>query len=105
MEEYRYLIWLSLTWIPVIVLWVKFFDILKSYFKAGILINLLTFIPGAIWDYLAMDHGIWYFIKPLTGSLVFNYFPPEEFILIASMSWFCLTVTALFRKFFKEGVF
>ena len=103
MEPYRYIIWLGISWIPIIILWAKFFGTLKRYIKIVLYLNIMTFVPGVMWDYIAITNGIWYFVEPLAGPLVFDYFLVEELILIFSMPWFILTTTVLFGKLFKKN--
>ena len=103
MEEYRYLAWLSLSWVPTIILWIKFSKLLRPYFRVGIYLNLLTFIPGLIWDRFAVAYGVWYFVPPFSTSLIWQFFPLEEFILMASFPWFILTATVLFSNFLDKN--
>jgi hypothetical protein len=76
--------------------------VLKPYFRTGLYMSLLFFVPAVLWDYVAMKSGIWYFIGPFIAKLSFGYFPAEEFILIFSVPWFVLTATVLFGRLFGE---
>ncbi len=101
METYRYLIWLSITWVPMVIIWIKYFDDLKPYFKIGFFLNILTFIPAVIYDSIAVENGVWYFIPPFVGP-IFSGIPLEEFILILSIPWFIFTATILFKKLLEK---
>ena len=104
MEPYRYLIWLSISWLPMVILWIKFPKLLWPHFKTGIYFVLWTFVPAVIWDYVAMANGVWYFNPPFIWPIFWKFFPVEELILIFSFPWFILTTTVLFANLFKKGV-
>lgn len=101
METYRYFIWMSISWIPVVIIWIRYFSDFKSYFRIGFFLNILTFIPAVIWDYAAVKNDVWYFIPPFVGP-IFSGIPLEEFILILSIPWFIFTATILFKKLLEK---
>lgn len=101
MESYRYFIWISITWVPVVILWVRYFDDFKPYFRIGFFLNILTFAPAVFWDYTAVKNDVWYFIPPFVGP-IFSGIPLEEFILILSIPWFIFTTTILFKKLLEK---
>ena len=103
MEPYRYLIWLALTCFPLLIIWMRFFNIFKPYIRVGIYLNLIFFIPGALWDFFAMEKGVWYFNGPFITPLIARHFPLEEFLLIFLFPWFIMTVTVFFREFFFKS--
>ena len=98
-----YPIWLSVFVIlPLILLWVFRFGVLKRY-VSPILLTLLWAIAFAFpWDYIAIRERVRYFTWPhILGTQIFTL-PLEEWIFIIFMTALLASVTALLWS--KYGV-
>ncbi len=93
LEKFTYLILLTVFLImPTVVLYFKFQNKLRMYNRLLLYALSVVFIPF-IWDYWAINLGVWYFIN-VTGINLFTV-PVEEILLMIFWILFGAIVTLI----------
>ena len=90
------LMWYAfLSIIPLIILWIIKFKILKKYVSAHLFTILCSILCSAPWDYISIKKGIWYFTEPEILGIWFLGLPLEEWMFITFVSLFICSGTVL----------
>ena len=76
---YEYPIWLLLfVFLPLTILWILKFKVLKKYKKVFFLVLLISIIFSYPWNYIALKEKIWYFTESNVIGLGLFGLPIEE---------------------------
>ena len=80
---YEYLKWLFLFLaIPLAIIWIYYFKILKKYKKTFIAVIIGSLIFGIPWDYMAIKEKLWYFAEQKILGIWIAGLPLEEHLFI-----------------------
>lgn len=94
LADYPYMQWLMWSiWLPTIVVWILFFNILKNYPKTLIKVIIGCLLFGITWDYFAIKTNIWYYPQECCIDQRIWGLPLEEYAWVASAALLISSVT------------
>jgi len=94
----EYLLILVLVFLITLFIEIKYHLRLYTSRKERMLIPLIFFIIGSIWDSFAVARGHWNFNLDNLLGIRIGYLPLEEYIFFLIIPYFILTLFAVLKK-------
>lgn len=96
---WSYLIWLSVfVLLPSIMLFLLFWNTLRTYLKPLALAPLGALIFSVPWDIISVREHIWYFEEPYIVGVWFGDLPLEEYLFIIFVTLLFAQISVLVWK-------
>lgn len=99
-----YIKWLGLFfWLPTIILMIVLgLKTIKKYFQVYLVTTIGCFLLGFLWDFYAINLGIWYYPQEGVSGISLLTLPVEELIFLATVPSFIISAYLLVDKIIKR---
>jgi len=90
------------SWLPVFVLWIKYYRYIRKNFSIIIKASALTFPIVLIWHVISIYGGVWAYSSDKILNIYLSFVPLEEVLLVASSILGISSITTLSYEYLHK---